>query len=126
MSQEQTGLAWFAEHWQQVLAHPLVASALGAVGAATYAFPGATVGVKAANGVASFFIGIYLGPWIVESRSIESLRLAALIIVSSALGGLIMVNALLEHLRSTKIAQWPFFRNLLAPPATTGEGGQQP
>ena len=123
VSQDDGWVRWVLEHWQQVLAHPLVASLVGALGASAYAFPGASRGAKALNGVASFFIGIYVGPSLIEWRHIESERIGAAIIVGCALGGLIGVNAGLEYLRTTKLAQWPFFRTLLAPAVPAAPGG---
>lgn len=120
MSDKPQGVQWVVENWQQVFYHPVVASVAGALAAAFHAFPGASRGAKTINGILSFFIGIYAGPAIVEWREIESTKIAAAIIVACALGGLITANAALEYMRTTKIAQWPFFRTLLAPPA---EGG---
>lgn len=104
---------WLTDHWQSILQHPVVASLVGSFGSAFYAFPGATGPVKAVNGVFSFFIGIYGGPAIIEWRTIESKHVGALIIVACALGGLIVANAFLEWLRSTKFADYPVIRNML-------------
>lgn len=110
---EPNWLQWVLEHWQQVLYHPLVASLTGAFGAAFHAFPGASTGAKAVNGVSCFFIGIYAGPAIIEWREVESLRIGAGIIVATSLTGLIAVNAALDYMRNTPLADWPIIRNIL-------------
>lgn len=115
----------FLNNWQSIIYHPVVASFTGALGAAFYAFPGATIGIKAMNGIACFFVGIYAGPAIVEWRGVVSAKISAAIIIACALGGLIIVNSCLDYLRKTKIAEMPFLRGFLGanqPPPT----GEQP
>jgi len=112
MSQQESSSAqWLIEHWQQVLYHPVIASLAGAIGAAIHAFPGASRSLKAINGVSSFFVGIYLGPSIIEWREIVSPRIGAAVIVGCALGGLVAMNSALDYLRTTPMAQWPVLRN---------------
>lgn len=101
------------DRWQSIIYHPVVASCTGALGAAFHAFPGAARGIKVLNGISSFFIGIYLGPALVEWRGIESMRIGAAIIIACALGGLIAVNGFLDYLRTTRFSDWPVLRNIL-------------
>jgi hypothetical protein len=114
--QDNSSAQWLIEHWQQVIYHPVIASLTGAIGAYLHAFPGASPSLKAINGVSSFFVGIYLGPSIVEWREILSPRIGAAIIVGCALVGLVAMNAALEYLRSTPIAQWPGLRGFFGTP----------
>jgi hypothetical protein len=113
---EQTtaaGGSWFLEHWQAVLQHPLVVSALGSCLAVWHAFPGATWGSKAVVGASSFILGIYGGPALNSWWGIQSRHVEALVILGCATGGLIFCNAFLEYLRATRFADLPMIRNML-------------
>jgi hypothetical protein len=119
-----------ARHWDQFLFHPVFAALIGALGAAFHTFPGATRGTKMINGVLSFFAGIYFGGLLVEWRNLEGLRTIGSVYAGAALGGLVFVNAALEYLKTTPIAQWPVIRNILGssapglptPPANGPQG----
>ena len=113
MSTEQSTIGWAAEHWQLVLQHPVVVCLMGSALAAWHAFPGASRGVKFANGVSCFIIGIYAGPAVNEWWGTQSKNVAALVILGCAIGGLIVMNAMLEYLRTTKFAELPFLNRFL-------------
>lgn len=117
---ENNWLGSLLDDLQRAMYHPFVASLIGAFGAAVHAFPGATTSAKALNGVSCFFIGIYMGPAVIEWRGIVSEKISAAIIIACALGGLIVVNACLEYLRTTKLANMPFLRSFFAPTDKTG------
>lgn len=111
--------------------HPMVASFLGSVLAVFNAFPGATIAARAFNGATCFIIGIYAGPAVVEWRDITSPRIGALVVLLSALIGLIVVNQVLELAAKTKLGNLPMFKGWLrsveaaAAAATTGEKEKQ-
>ena len=111
MSEPQDGFGvlvraagWMTEHWEQVLQHPIVASALGSLFAAWHAFPGATTAAKAVNGVSCFLIGVYAGPAINDAWGTESKRVAAGVVIACSVGGLVVVNGALDYLRRTPFA----------------------
>jgi hypothetical protein len=118
--------AWLAKHWETVIFHPVFASLIGAMGASVHAFPGATAKAKATNGFLSFFVAIYGGSLLVEWRSLESMKLIGATYAACALGGLIVINGVLEYLRTTKAAQWPILRGILNPPDMAAHAPTQP
>ena len=109
---EPQAAGWFAEHWDKIVTHPLAAALAGSLLASFHAFPGATAGVKAANGISSFVIGIYLGPAVNDYAGVLSERVQALVVVACALGGLLVANAFLSWLRDTRFADLPIIKRI--------------
>lgn len=110
---EKQAAGSLAEHWDKIFYHPLAAAVTGAVMAGFHAFPGATRSAKLINGISSFLIGVYLGPAVNEYAGVGSERVQALVIVACALGGLIVANAFLDYLRTTRFSDLPFVRRVL-------------
>lgn len=71
------------------------------------------MGAKAANGISSFVIGVYLGPAVNDYAGVVSERVQALVVVACALGGLLVANAFLAWLRDTRFADLPIVRSVL-------------
>jgi hypothetical protein len=96
--------------WSAWVFNPLAASLAGGALSAIYAFPGASIGIKLTNGMASFLVAIFAGSAIVEKLQVESIKVSAFLIFTTGIIGLIGVNGLLDWARKTPIANWPVLK----------------
>jgi len=91
--------------WQEVLTHPVVAAAVGAI-VGLRALPGASRLEKLANLGAGFSIAAWGGAAAVEYMGIVSQKLAAGVIFAVGATGLVVFSAVIEAIKSTDLAGW--------------------
>jgi hypothetical protein len=89
----------------EVLTHPVVAAAVGAV-VGLRALPGTSMLEKAANVGAGFAIAAWGGAAAVDYMQIASPKLASGMIFVIGAVGLVIFNALVEAIKNTDLGAW--------------------
>lgn len=85
--------------------HPVVAAAVGSI-VGLKAVPGASLGERMTNLVASFALAVYGGPALIEHMGVSSVKIGAGIVFLVGAAGLVVFNACIEAFRQTDLAAW--------------------
>lgn len=90
---------------QEVLTHPVVAAAAGAL-LGLKALPGTSVANKLANIFAGFLLAAWGGAALVEWLEIANLKIAAGVIFMVGSAGLVVFDSLIQAIKQTDFVAW--------------------